>query len=147
MVFKPPISREHTCTEGCEKLEETPSKVKTPIRATRALVGDSGRSLLIADLHDNFFEAVGTGVATTVLGGIQSNDILVRRIDVATGASSSSNIIESPASATESFVQLNVTFGTLRNIGMSTSPAMTMAQVAKDSQRRGEGEKGDTKTH
>lgn len=86
MVFKPPISGEHTCTEGCEKLEETPSKVKTPIRATRALddgkkstkepgidcgrsylVGDSGRSLLIADLHDNFFEAVGTGVATTVL--------------------------------------------------------------------------------
>jgi len=41
LVFKPPISREHTCTEGCEKLEETPSKVKTPIRATRAL--DDGK--------------------------------------------------------------------------------------------------------
>jgi len=60
---------------------------------------------------------------------------------------SSSDIIVSPASVIEALKQLNVTFCTLRKFGMRTSPAVTMAEITKDSQRRGKGEESDTKTH
>jgi len=89
---------------------------------------------------------------------------LVRGIELATGATtpiemkrkvswkngdlrSSSDIIPSPGSVIEALEQLNVTFCALRNASMRISPPVTMAQITKDSQRRGKGEESDTKTH
>lgn len=145
LVCEPPFSAEDTNTERSEELKETTSQIETTEGASRTFISDGSGCLFVTDFHDNSLEAVRSRIATTILSGVQCDDMFTRRVKFSARAGSSSYVVEGPTSATETLVKLYGTLSTLGDVTMAST--VRMAEIAEGGQGSCESKKSETKTH